>query len=228
VLTYYDSISQHSGEKRDPTDPLSAVCFATYDTVGDVMTGLIAGPMEACRQVTPMLVRYEQRQNNLQTPNVRNSVFQESTPLFGEHSHSHSQHQPRVSSTPTHRDGPAAALDASLSPDMELQPDQQQGWQQPNIYSSAVPSQRHNSILEASPNAAKQVAIGTGKGLGRIVGASLKAPMTFAHGITRGFHNVPKLYGEQVREYENITDLRSGLSVSIKVSSTFFKTWEYY
>ena len=40
--------------------------------------------------------------------------------------------------------------------------------------------------------------------------------MNFTHGISRGFHNVPKLYGEQVREYENITDLRSGLSVSAK------------
>jgi hypothetical protein len=111
---------------------------------------------------------------------------------------------------------------------MELQPDQRQGWQQPNTASNAVPTQRRDSILEAGPNAAKQVAIGTGKGLGRIVGVGLKAPMTFTHGITRGFHNVPKLYGEQVREYENITDLRSGMSVSFKVSSTFFRTWKYY
>jgi hypothetical protein len=118
MLKYYDSISQDSGIKRDPTDPLSAVCFATYDTVGDVMNGLIAGPMEA--------------------------------------------------------------------------------------------------TLESAPSAAKQVVIGTGKGLGRIIGAGLKAPMTFTHGISRGFHNAPKLYGEQVREYENITDLKSGLLVSAK------------
>jgi hypothetical protein len=216
MLMYYDSISQGSGIKRDPTDPLSAVCFATYDTVGDVMNGLIAGPMEACRQVTPMLVKYEERQNNLQTPNVRTSVLQESTPLSPQQSHSQSQHQPEMVSDPAQVDGSATTLGVPVSPEMQLQPDHWAGSEQPNICSDAPPSQRRNSTLEAAPNAAKQVAIGTGKGLGRIIGAGLKAPMTFTHGISRGFHNAPKLYGEQVREYENITDLRSGLSVSAK------------
>lgn len=202
-------ISQHSGTKRDPADPLSAVCFATYDTVGDVMNGLIAGPMEACRQVNPMLVKQEERQNNLQTPNVRVSVFQESSPV------PHSQSPPDTTRTPTPQHHPSPAPGLPGSP-LQFQPETRTGWEHPTVWSDAPPSGRRNSTLEAVPNAAKQVAIGTGKGLGQIVGAGLKAPMTFAHGLTRGFHNAPKLYGEDVRQYENVTDLRSGLSVSAK------------
>jgi hypothetical protein len=70
---------------------------------------------------------------------------------------------------------------------------------------------------KSAMGAAGQVAKGTGKGLGKIVGAGFKAPMTFTHGLTRGFHNVPKLYGEEVREYENVVDIKSGLLVSAKV-----------
>lgn len=72
--------------------------------------------------------------------------------------------------------------------------------------------------VKGVPHAAAQVAIGTGKGMGRIVTASLKSPMHIMNGITRGFHNLPKSYGENVREYENVTGMRSGFVVSAKVS----------
>ena len=67
-------------------------------------------------------------------------------------------------------------------------------------------------------HAAGKVALSTGKGLGHLVTASLKSPMLFTHNLTRGFHNMPKLYGEEVRQYKNITGLGSGLGVAAKVS----------
>ena len=67
-----------------------------------------------------------------------------------------------------------------------------------------------------SPHVARQVALGTAKGFGRIITTSLKSPAIVMHGITRGFHNLPKAYGEEVRQYENVTGLRSGLLVSFK------------
>jgi hypothetical protein len=67
-----------------------------------------------------------------------------------------------------------------------------------------------------SSHVARQVALGTAKGFGSIITTSLKSPAVIMHGITRGFHNLPKAYGEEVREYENVTGLRSGLSVSFK------------
>lgn len=73
------------------------------------------------------------------------------------------------------------------------------------------------SDVKGMPQAAAEVAIGTGKGLGRVLTASMKSPMLIMNGVTRGFHNLPKAYGEEVREYENITGVRSGLRVSAKV-----------
>lgn len=61
-------------------------------------------------------------------------------------------------------------------------------------------------------------AIGAGKGVQRIVGAGLKSPMDFTLGIARGFHNAPKLYGDDtVRPQEKVTDFPSGLKAAGKV-----------
>lgn len=62
----------------------------------------------------------------------------------------------------------------------------------------------------------------TGKGVQRIVGAGIKSPMDFSMNIARGFHNAPKLYGDEtVRQHEKITDLQSGLKAAGKVSQEF-------
>ncbi|KAL2063252.1 hypothetical protein VTL71DRAFT_5057 [Oculimacula yallundae] len=56
-----------------------------------------------------------------------------------------------------------------------------------------------------------------GKGISRIVGAGLKSPMDFTLGIARGFHNAPKLYGDDtVRPQEKVTDFPSGLKAAGK------------
>jgi hypothetical protein len=43
--------------------------------------------------------------------------------------------------------------------------------------------------------------------------------MDFSLGLARGFHNAPKLYGDDtVRPQEKVTDFQSGLKVAGKVS----------
>jgi len=59
--------------------------------------------------------------------------------------------------------------------------------------------------------------VGTGKGLGRIVGAGFKSPMDFSLNVAKGFHNVPKLIGSEVRQVDRVTDLQSGLKTAAKV-----------
>ncbi|KAJ4342528.1 hypothetical protein N0V95_006929 [Ascochyta clinopodiicola] len=52
----------------------------------------------------------------------------------------------------------------------------------------------------------------TSKGFGRIVKAALQSPMELSLGITKGFHNVPKLWGDDtVRRQERVSDFRSGV-----------------
>lgn len=60
-------------------------------------------------------------------------------------------------------------------------------------------------------------AMSTGKGIGRIVGAGFKSPMDFSLNVAKGFHNVPKLYGTEVRQVDKVTDFQSGMKVAAKV-----------
>lgn len=63
-------------------------------------------------------------------------------------------------------------------------------------------------------------AVGVGKSIKQIVGAGLKSPMDFTLGLARGFHNAPKLYGdESVRQADKVTGLQSGLKAAGKVLS---------
>ncbi|KAI9648613.1 hypothetical protein NHQ30_003251 [Ciborinia camelliae] len=66
-------------------------------------------------------------------------------------------------------------------------------------------------------NPSKENAMGAGKGISRIIGAGLKSPMDFTLGLARGFHNAPKLYGDDtVRPQTKVTDLQSGLKAAGK------------
>jgi hypothetical protein len=58
----------------------------------------------------------------------------------------------------------------------------------------------------------------SGKGITGLVGAGLKAPMDITHNVARGFHNLPKMYGDEtVRPLEKVTDVQSGLQAAGKV-----------
>jgi len=57
----------------------------------------------------------------------------------------------------------------------------------------------------------------SGKGITGLVGAGLKAPMDITHNVARGFHNLPKMYGDEtVRPLEKVTDVQSGLQAAGK------------
>ncbi|SLM37934.1 glycosyltransferase family 1 protein [Lasallia pustulata] len=87
--------------------------------------------------------------------------------------------------------------------------------------SSDMDSQKSKTpVRETSPpgsHISLEAALGAGKGVGRIVGAGLKSPMDFTLGLARGFHNAPKIYGdESVRTPEKITGFQSGLKAAGK------------
>ena len=75
----------------------------------------------------------------------------------------------------------------------------------------------HQSVSEQAQQISLDTVAGAGRGAGRIVSAGLKSPMDFTLSLARGFHNAPKLYGDdKVRQTEKITDLQSGLKVAGK------------
>jgi hypothetical protein len=81
---------------------------------------------------------------------------------------------------------------------------------------------RHNGVQRHSTSSQAlrhfDVAMDTGKGIHKIVGVGLKSPLDFTLSLARGFHNAPKLYGDEtVRESERITDMQSGLKAAATV-----------
>jgi hypothetical protein len=92
-----------------------------------------------------------------------------------------------------------------------------------NSTSSSAPTRSEtgssSNFTENLKNMQVDSAVDTGKGLARIVGAGFRSPMDFSLNVAKGFHNVPKLYGGEVRKVDNVTDLKSGLTTAAKVGT---------
>lgn len=70
---------------------------------------------------------------------------------------------------------------------------------------------------------ALEKASGSRNSAARILVASAKFPMDFALHIAKGFHNAPKLYGDDtVRSFQKIVGLKTGLKTSGRVLYSFY------
>lgn len=139
---------------------------------------------------------------------------------------------PGAPGSPSHRstfmaEAFSASAQHSTSPSRErsrlLSPDAC-GPKRKNSASSTGPAQSEtgssSTFADNLKNMQVDSAVDTGKGLARIVGAGFKSPMDFSLNVAKGFHNVPKLYGGEVRKVDNVTDFKSGLTTAAKASIT--------
>jgi hypothetical protein len=79
------------------------------------------------------------------------------------------------------------------------------------------PQANHSALGALDVSSA--VALGISKGLGRIMLAGFKSPFEVTLHVARGFHNLPRLYGDKtVRPPHKITGVWSGLQAAGKVS----------
>lgn len=70
----------------------------------------------------------------------------------------------------------------------------------------------HSPACEEVGQISLETALTGAKAVGKIVSAGVKSPMDFTLSLAKGFHNAPKLYGDDtVRKSEKITDFQSGL-----------------
>ena len=76
------------------------------------------------------------------------------------------------------------------------------------------------AIMKNTIQVSTGIAIGTAKGVGRILLAGFKSPFAVTTGAAKGFHSAPKLYGDQtVRPPERITGILSGVRAGGLVST---------
>ncbi|KAH8429328.1 glycosyltransferase [Aspergillus melleus] len=57
---------------------------------------------------------------------------------------------------------------------------------------------------------------GAGKSMGRILGRGFRSPLDFTMGISKGFRNIPRAYGDTTREVDRITGFHSGIRTASK------------
>lgn len=88
-----------------------------------------------------------------------------------------------------------------------------------------------DSTTAVAGNPYAAVAVSSGLGVARIVGAGLKAPGVYTRGLARGFHNVPRLYGDEtVRREEEVEGVVGGLVAAGKVGFLLllFVIWMFW
>lgn len=77
------------------------------------------------------------------------------------------------------------------------------------VFEAKEGEERRNEIAEFAKN--------SNKGVSGIVGAALRAPMDITMNISKGFNNLPKMYGDETREVEPVVGVSSGLQAAGKV-----------
>ena len=83
--------------------------------------------------------------------------------------------------------------------------------------SPSTSNRTRSPALEDAGQITMESVLGGAQAVSKIVGAGLKSPMDFTNALAKGFHNAPKLYGDDtVRKSEKITGLSSGLTAAGK------------
>ncbi|KAK7520486.1 uncharacterized protein IWZ02DRAFT_265520 [Phyllosticta citriasiana] len=80
----------------------------------------------------------------------------------------------------------------------------------PSVGSSASDPRTRTSENQFTVDSAVQ----TGRSVGKIAEAGMKVPMEVMMGLSKGFHNIPRLYGDEPRKVEKVTGFSSGLKVA--------------
>jgi hypothetical protein len=82
---------------------------------------------------------------------------------------------------------------------------------------TSVPHSKHSHTIEAEHDCSHKVALRAEKDASAVAIGTIRAPMDFTLAVARGFHNAPKLYGDDtVRATEKIKNLQSGLKAARK------------
>jgi hypothetical protein len=177
-----------------PTDPISGGFTAACRAFSSMGMGIAELPSETYKAFIPSGPSRQQSQAS-----VRSTAGKVDTASEGKLTLSSSPEQSattqgqRGSSTPdqsppSHPSGPSSSVS--------------------NIGSS---SSRREPGSGKSNDMMRQTGAHSSKGAGRFAKALVQSPMELSVSITKGFHNIPKLYGDDtVRPQQRVSDLKSG------------------
>ncbi|KIW92476.1 uncharacterized protein Z519_06323 [Cladophialophora bantiana CBS 173.52] len=200
-----------------PWDPISGGAAACFRAFNGMAMGLVEVPSEMVKTLHIPIGSSRQQSQESVTTIVRksetseagerstppNSPEQSQTSLNVQKSHTRVRTPPNLSglSSPTSNIGPSSmsdALQGQLSP------------KQDDASRSRVRS-RNESGFGQEHDMLRHTGVHPSKGLGRFVKAFVQTPMEISVSLTKGFHNLPKLWGDDtVRPQQQVNDFKSG------------------
>ncbi|KAI4281366.1 MAG: hypothetical protein L6R35_005668, partial [Caloplaca aegaea] len=233
-LLKFDELKLYRPREYDtedgPWDPFTGATSAIMGTIGSMMMGVADLPIEFLRALhikpspNPNADALSQATSHTSTPDS-SSIIHSSISSNIDHDTALPPQNPEETITESTQ-GPS---DISKQQTLAFSQDSGHGKSMAQKLNGSV--SRSSSRDRSSPgtsvnqplsdNQCRHIsldaAVGAGKGIGRIVGVGLKSPMDFTLSIARGFHNAPRLYGdESVRHPDKVTGIRSGLKAAGK------------
>lgn len=227
--------------EQGPWDPISGGAAALLGTIGNLSMGIADVPVELLRSLKTASMEVKEGHDRRRSPGTPASGSDHTsvsdltkssdtlgpanpeTPLMTHVSSSSSLE----SGFPTQEDPSqhgqrASTMSTVMAPDGTHR--RHRSWSSHRHSRSRSGSHTRHGDAEYSPCPGEAVGrftldsvIGGAQAVGKIVSAGVKSPMDFTLSLAKGFHNAPRLYGDNtVRDSEKITDLQSGLRAAGK------------
>ncbi|KAI4702974.1 hypothetical protein J4E81_001847 [Alternaria sp. BMP 2799] len=181
--------AQEYATDEGPLEPISGFGMGILRTLGSMSMGIAEMPSETAKAVQAPFGPSRQQSDT----SVRNAAKRSEPSLLGESSTSSSSQQHPHPSAMERKPLARSQTTPNLSTPASRAP------------SVASSSSKDNDML-------RPTGLRTSRGFGRIVKAGVQSPMELSVGITKGFHNAPKLWNDTtVRPQEKVSDLKSGM-----------------
>jgi hypothetical protein len=211
--------------EEQPTDPISACAFSLVTDIGGIGMAIADMPRELFKSMSqPKKKASTQEQAAQNTGNLPASESETSlaTP-HGTESEKRSASMSSNADTATpmaHSNTSQNTLsDSASSVSRPWSPGQSsaQGSAKEKSWKDQIKQAAVNQARGGSPVNYMDAAVGTSRGVGRVVTTGARTPMNFCLGLARGFRNMPKLYNDDtVRPVEKVTGVGSGVVVAGK------------
>ncbi|RDW65951.1 hypothetical protein BP6252_09586 [Coleophoma cylindrospora] len=208
-----------------PWDPISGFATAVFGAISSMAMGVADFPSEtwkallipfrSSRKQSQASVATMARQN--ESSNVGERLTAPTSPDPSQTSLNVQESLARVRSPPTLSSLSTLSLTGPSTPNSIIGSSSmfdvlqgQLGPKQDDVSRSRVRT-RNGSGSGKDHDMLHQTGVHTSKGFGRIVKAAVQSPMKLSMGITEGFHNAPKLWGDDtVRPQQQVSDIKSG------------------
>lgn len=191
-----------------PWDPISGGAAACFRAFSGMAMGVAEFPSETLKPLHIPIGSRQQSQESLPiiARRSKTSLVNERSTSAGQNPSLNAQESlSRVGSLPSRSSSNIESSHISEGLGGQLNPKQEDAGRRRVRSRNEPDSGKDRDML-------RQTGVHTSKGLGRIVKSSAKIPMDISVGLTKGFHNFPKLWGDDtVRPQEKISDFKSGV-----------------